>query len=163
MKRLYRKIVYIMVLCVLPAAVLCMPCGCGAADKGDEKLNIWVTGAMIVLQTDRKLEEPDETAEKTDVNPEMEENALTEETGGNPFENPARMMEIIVFEDHYLYENHEISFEELIIFLDGLAEGDVITIYDEDAAWNAYQKVISALDERNILYMSGDLDETKKE
>lgn len=163
MKRLYRKIVYSLMLCVLPAIGLYAPCGCGAAEKKTEKLNMWVTGAMILLQTDRKQEEPDESVNKSTINLDARENAVTEETGGNPLDNYAETVIITVFEDHYLYENHEISFEELITLLNRLEEGDIITIYDENATWNAYQKLISALNERNILYISGYLDESKKE
>lgn len=157
MKTLRRKTGYFLVLRALAVAGLFMSCGCGAAENGEAQLDMWVTGTMILIQTDK---EPDEAAEETAENVKTEEDAFTEEAGGNPTENHAAMLEITVFEDHYLYENHEVLFEELLTLLDGLSEGDVVTIYDQDAAWNAYQKVISALDERKILYVNGDSDET---
>lgn len=132
-------------------------CSCGAPKENSEILTAWVTGALELMAEAAKggtnaAAEPNAELEIS----KTEEETLPEDTGGNPEESHNRMIGITVFEDYYFYENQNVSFEELILILDELEEGDVVTIYDDNAARNAYQKVMTVLEEREILYLHGE-------
>lgn len=70
--------------------------------------------------------------------------------GGNP--DIAEYIEVTVSEDKYFYENHEISYDDLIEVLDGLDGNTAVMISDENATLNAYENLTKALEERGILY-----------
>lgn len=74
----------------------------------------------------------------------------TDEAGGNP--NASITIEITVLEDKFIYNNKEISYDELLEIFDTLTENDVVQFRDENAALDTYRKATSALDERGIPY-----------
>ena len=89
------------------------------------------------------------TADETTTAAEVTQGAPAHQ-GGNP--GFASYIEVTVLEDKYFYDNHEISFEELIEVLDGLDGDTAVVISDEDATLKAYQELTSALEERKILF-----------
>lgn len=94
---------------------------------------------------------PEETAETT-AEP-------TDEAGGNPEDGVSiAVYEITVSENTYIYENHEISYDELIEIFDTLNENDVVTLFDDNASLDAYSKLTSALEERSIAYIDDNPD-----
>lgn len=92
-----------------------------------------------------------ENSEISDSTPseEMTEDASSAE-GGNS--DTAKYIEVTVSEDKYFYENHEISFEELVEVLDGLDENTSVKISDENATLKAYESLTKALEERKITF-----------
>ena len=154
------KAASLLVCCALAAAGLCTSCGCGASEERNDTMQAaYTTDDLTPAEAEsNQINEP-ETAEKTDMEPGTEEDVLSEESGGNSEARHSRTMEITVFNSTYFYENHEISYEELLSVFEELEEGDVVIIYDENAAWNAYQEIVSALEQREILYMSGNAAE----
>lgn len=70
--------------------------------------------------------------------------------GGNP--DIAGYVEVTVSEDKYFYENHEISFDELMEVLDGLEENTAVRISDDNAALKDFENLTKALEERSIIY-----------
>lgn len=75
-------------------------------------------------------------------------NSSTE--GGNP--DTAKYIEVTVSEDKYFYENHEISYDDLVKVFDELDENTSVKISDENATLKAYESLTKALEEREILY-----------
>lgn len=61
-------------------------------------------------------------------------------------------IEITVSEDKYVYENHEISYDDLIKVLDGLDGNTAVKISDENATLKAYENLTKALEEREIMF-----------
>lgn len=92
-----------------------------------------------------------ENSEISDCTPseEMIEDVSSTE-GGNP--DTAKYIEVTVSEDKYFYDNHEISFDELVEVLDGLDENTSVKISDENATLKAYENLTKTLDEREILF-----------
>lgn len=72
--------------------------------------------------------------------------------GGNPGNTDSFAMEITVSEDKYFVDNHEISFDELKIKIDGLETGAVIKINDENSTLKAFNAVKDYLTEKEIAY-----------
>ena len=70
--------------------------------------------------------------------------------GGNP--EIADYIEVTVSEDKYFYQNHEISYDDLIRVFDGLDGNTAVRISDENATLKAYESLTKALEEREILY-----------
>ena len=70
--------------------------------------------------------------------------------GGNS--DIANYIEVTVSEDKYFYENHEISYDDLIKVFDELDGNTAVKINDENATLNAYEALTKALEEREILY-----------
>ena len=87
----------------------------------------------------------------------------TDEAGGNPDESSYFTIEITVMEDKYIYDNHEISYDELLELFDTLTENDVVQFRDENAALDTYQQAASALDERGIPYISAENELSSQE
>ena len=106
------------------------------------------TGTSDTSETTTGMsDEPEMTSstpgsETTDSDPGAE--------GGNP--DIAKYIEVTVSEDKYFYENHEISYDDLIEVLDGLDGNTAVIISDENATLNAYESLTKALEEREILY-----------
>ena len=71
-------------------------------------------------------------------------------SGGNS--DIAKYIEVTVSEDKYFYENHEISYDELIKVLDELDGNTAVKIGDENATLKAYENLTDALEERGILF-----------
>lgn len=80
----------------------------------------------------------------------------TDEAGGNPGDGNSFSIEVTVSENTYIYDNHEISYEELLEILDTLNENDVVKISDDNASLDAYSKLTAALEERGISYLDDD-------
>lgn len=97
-----------------------------------------------------------ETTEATTTAPEADETTegSADAEGGNP--DIADYIEVTVSEDKYFYENHEISFDELMEVLDGLEENTAVKVSDEDATLKAYESLTKALEERGILMVEAD-------
>lgn len=153
--KMHKKAVCLLILCTLVWAALCTSCGCGAPEEDSNMVQTaWVTGSLELAVAESNTKNDTEAAEEPTAEPETDEEIFTEETGGNPGEIHNRYIEITVFEDNYFYENHQMSYEELLSILEELEEGDIVTIYDDNATLNAYQKIISALEEREILYIN---------
>ena len=74
--------------------------------------------------------------------------------GGNP--DIADYIEVTVSEDKYFYENHEISFDDLIKVLDELDKNTAVKISDDNATLKAYESLTKALEEREILIVEAD-------
>ena len=74
--------------------------------------------------------------------------------GGNP--DIADYIEVTVSEDKYFYENHEISFDDLLKVFDELDENTAVKISDENATLKAYENLTAALEEREILIIEAD-------
>ena len=96
------------------------------------------------------------TTTSTFENPEITTTTVDEATennsdaeGGNP--DIADYIEVTVSEDKYFYDNHEISYDDLIELLDGLDENTAVKISDENATLKAYESLTEALEERGIL------------
>lgn len=68
--------------------------------------------------------------------------------GGNP--DFAAYIEVTVSEDKYFYENHEISYDDLIKVFDELDGNTAVKISDENATLKAYESLTKALEERGI-------------
>ena len=74
----------------------------------------------------------------------------TSGAGGNP--DIAKYIEITVSEEKYFHENHEISYDDLIIMLDELPKNTTVKISDENATLKAYENLTKALEERGIMF-----------
>lgn len=74
----------------------------------------------------------------------------SEPSGGNS--EKSNYIELTVSAEKYIYDNHEITFEELLSVLDGLAENTAVVICDENATLKAFDSVEAALKEREIQY-----------
>ena len=81
------------------------------------------------------------TGETTDSNSNAE--------GGNS--DIANYIEVTVAEDKYFYENHEISYDDLIKVFDELDENTAVKLNDENATLKAYESLTNALEERGIM------------
>ena len=92
---------------------------------------------------------PEEETQETTAEP-------TDEAGGNPEDGNSFSIEVTVSENTYIYDNHEISFDELMEILDTLTEGDVVKISDDNASLDAYSKLTSAILERGLSYIDDD-------
>lgn len=153
-KRIHRRTVYWLIICTFMGSAICTSCGRDASEeKNREMLDVWTTGALELVTAECNIINDMETAQESYTESETMKEAFTDETGGNPAESHSRVLEITVFEDNYFYENYEVSYEELLLIFEELKEGDIVTIYDENASLNACQKVISYLEEREITYM----------
>ncbi|MBD5533274.1 MAG: hypothetical protein HDQ98_13945 [Lachnospiraceae bacterium] len=156
-KRIHRRTVYWLIICTFMESAVCTSCGRDAFEENSsEILNVWTAGALELATAECNTINDTETAEESYTEPGTMEEAFTDETGGNPAESHSHVLEITVFEDNYFYENHEVSYDELLLIFEELKEGDIVTIYDENASLNACQKVISYLEERKIMYMYSD-------
>lgn len=89
-----------------------------------------------------------ETTDSTPSSETTDSNSSAE--GGNP--DTAKYIEVTVAEDKYFYENHEISYDDLIKVFDELYENTVVKISDENATLKAYESLTKALEEREILF-----------
>lgn len=90
-----------------------------------------------------------ENSETSDSTPSSEmTGSASSAAGGNP--DTAVYIEITVSENKYFYENHEISFDELVEVLDDLDENTSVKVSDENAALKAYERLTNALEERKI-------------
>ena len=74
----------------------------------------------------------------------------TSGAGGNP--DIAKYIEITVSEEKYFHENHEISYDDLIMLLDELPKNTTVKISDENATLKAYENLTKALEERGIMF-----------
>ena len=74
----------------------------------------------------------------------------TSGAGGNP--DIAKYIEITVSEEKYFHENHEISYDDLIMMLDALPKNTTVKISDENATLKAYENLTKALEERGIMF-----------
>lgn len=156
-KRMHRRTAYWLIICTFMGSAVCTSCGRDASEENNsEILNVWTAGALKLATAECNTINDTETAQESYTEPETMEEAYADETGGNPAESHSRVLEITVFEDNYFFENHEVSYEELLLIFEELKEGDIVTIYDENASLNACQKVISYLEEREIMYMYSD-------
>lgn len=97
-------------------------------------------------------EENSSTTENSDISDSTSSNEMMSSTssaeGGNP--DTAKYIEVTVSENKYFYENHEISFDELVEVLDCLDENTSVKISDENAALKTYENLTKTLDEREI-------------
>lgn len=89
-----------------------------------------------------------ETTNSTSISETADSNIST--PGGNS--EIADYIEVTVSEDKYFYENHVISYDDLIKVLDGLDGNTAVRISDENATLKAYESLTKALEERNILF-----------
>ena len=94
-------------------------------------------------------ESPEEETQETTAEP-------TDEAGGNPEDGNSFSLEITVSENTYIYDNHEISYEELLEIFDTLNENDIVKLSDDNASLDAYSKLTSAILERGLSYMGDD-------
>lgn len=118
-----------------------------------------ILGASLTLAA---CTDPDDTAKNNSSNSKVTDEQNTGSTldnseitdsnssaeGGNS--DTAKYIEVTVSENKYFYENHEISFDELVEVLDGLDENTSVKISDENAALKAYENLTKTLDEREI-------------
>ena len=74
----------------------------------------------------------------------------TSGAGGNP--DIAKYIEITVSEEKYFHENHEISYDDLIMMLDELPKNTTVKISDENATLKAYENLTKALEARGIMF-----------
>ena len=74
----------------------------------------------------------------------------TSGAGGNP--DIAKYIEITVSEEKYFHENHEISYDDLIMMLDELPKNTTVKISDENATLKAYENLTKAFEERGIMF-----------
>lgn len=89
--------------------------------------------------------------ETTDAAPSAETtDGDTSGAGGNP--DIAKYIEITVSEGKYFHENHEISYDDLIMMLDELPKNTTVKISDENATLKAYENLTKALEERGIMF-----------
>lgn len=154
LKRMHRKTVYWLIICTFMGSAVCTSCGRDASEENNsEILTALTAGAFGLATAECNTISDTETPEESYTEPETMEETFADETGGNPAESHSRVIEITVFEDNYFYENHEVSYEELLLIFEELKGGDIVTIYDENASLNACQKVISYLEEREIMYI----------
>ena len=114
-----------------------------------------------VANTSNEETEAAEAAESTSAEPTEEETQETtaeptDEAGGNPEDGNSFALEVTVSENTYLYDNHEISYEELIEIFDSLNKEDVVKLSDDNASLDAYSKLTAALEERGISYLDDD-------
>lgn len=123
------------------AACACMLTGCGINPFESRTENPPQTSAAETTAAP----EPETTAAET-----VAATAETTAEGGNPAESGE--IRITVSEEAYLYDNAEISFDDLVDLLDGLADGTAVAVQDDNAAQRAYQQLMDALTERNIAY-----------
>lgn len=114
------------------------------------------------VDVDASNEETVNDTEAESVSAEVPEEASettaepTDEAGGNPEDGSTFSLEVTVSENTYLYDNHEISYDELMELFDTLTENDIVKLSDDNASLDAYSKLTSALEERGILYMGDD-------
>lgn len=94
---------------------------------------------------------PSENAQKTTAE-------HTDEAGGNPVDGGAFTIEITVQNDKYIYDNREISYDELLKIFDTLTETDVVQFRDENASLDTYRQAAAALDDRGISYINENQD-----
>lgn len=128
-------------------------CGCGkGGEYSNDKLMSWMSGALAIV-VENEEEREAEGAEESYEEQNKQEPENEKELEGNQEESRGQSIKITVFEDSYFYENHVVPYEELMVLLDDLKEEDVVTVYDDNAALNAYQKLITVLEEREISYI----------
>ena len=92
---------------------------------------------------------PDDSEITTDTTVGETTDSNLNVSGGNS--DIAKYIEVTVSEDKYFYENHEISYDDLIKVLDELDENTAVKISDENATLKAYESLTDALEERGIL------------
>ena len=92
---------------------------------------------------------PDDSEITTDTTVGETTDSNLNVSGGNS--DIANYIEVTVSEDKYFYENHEISYDDLIKVLDELDENTAVKISDENATLKAYESLTDALEERGIL------------
>lgn len=97
------------------------------------------------ITTDAPIEPETTTTTTADETTDSNSDA----SGGNP--DISDYIEVTVSEDKYFYENHEISFDDLMKVFDELEENTAVKISDENATLKAYESLINALEEREIL------------
>lgn len=103
------------------------------------------------VSDERDISAAPEVPETTDTAPSVETtDGDTSGAGGNP--DIAKYIEVTVSEEKYFHENHEISYDDLIIMLDELPENTTIKISDENATLKAYENLTKALEERGIMF-----------
>ena len=121
-------------------------------DVSETAAEITTTADEITATADETTTTADETAETADETTTAAEvtKGAPANQGGNP--GFAHYIEVTVLEDKYFYENHEISFEELVKVLDGLDGDTAVLISDDDATLKAYDELTSALKERKIMF-----------
>ena len=111
-------------------------------------------------ETEAAESTPDETEAAESVSDESSEETTTaeptDEAGGNPEDGNTFSLEITVSENTYIYDNHEISYDEVIELFDTLTENDIVKLSDDNASLDAYSKLTSALEERGLLYINGE-------
>lgn len=109
------------------------------------------TDEQTTTDTSDDAEITSDDPEITSTTPDIEVTAdNSSAAGGNP--DIAAYIEVTVSEDKYFYENHEISFDDLMEVLDGLDGNTAVRISDENAALKAYESLTKALEEREILF-----------
>ena len=120
-----------------------------------------ILGASLTLAA---CTDPDDTTKNNSSNSQVTDEQNTSSTldnseitdsnssaeGGNP--DTAKYIEVTVSEDKYFYENHEISYDDLIKVFDELDENTAVKISDENATLKAYESLTKALEEREILF-----------
>lgn len=119
---------------IILSASLALTACTSARDPQDNSLNSQVTN--------------EETTSSTSDSKTTDSNSSA--TGGNL--DMANYIEVTVSEDKYFYENHEISYDELIKVFDELGGNTAVMISDENATLNAYESLTKALEEREIMF-----------
>lgn len=117
-----------------------------------------VTGYVLWNASESNSPNSQTTNEQTTTSafddPEITTTSGSEITDGNSGGNSdiANYIEVTVSEDKYFYENHEISFDDLIKVFDELDKNTAVKINDENASLKAYESLTKALEEREILF-----------
>ncbi len=81
-----------------------------------------------------------------------EESSQTSQAGGNPDKEVVKEITITVSEDKYFVDNHEKSFDELVEELKAENGSVLVKLYDENATFNAFDKVKNYLEDNDIEY-----------
>ena len=124
-----------------------------ACGNGNENVMFGVLNELGASQESAEAANTSTTAETEAAQNETSATSEpTDEAGGNP--GDSFTVEITVLENKYIYDNREISYDELLEVFDNLTEADVVQFRDENAALDTYKKATSALDERNIPYIN---------
>lgn len=125
------------------------------SETAADAVEITTTDDEITTTADETTAAADETATADETT--ADETTTAEVTAGGPAVeggNPgfASYIEVTVLENKYFYDNHEVSFEELVEVLDGLSGDTAVLIHDEDATLKAYEELTNALKEREIMF-----------
>ena len=143
---------------VLSGVIFIITSLCSSCQKNESLKNSDTETVSVVQETSVSSEQATDDTESTISIEPLSEHSITDNSDETDGGNPDDVIEyhITIQNDRYLYNNHEISFDELKELLSENITNEVVIISDENANDQVYPQLIDYLVQNNIKYTEED-------